>query len=283
MMSVDAPLRARNLLLVLLLSAVMLAPAYAGDAVEVEGADQDATSPGQAPDGLREAGQAGDDGSVVLVLAPEDRPIVTVIGVEDGATSEGIGITPDDLAVPTELEEMIAYLAEGYVQPDAELDIEGALAIALCQNHDLNSKRLAAAAACQGVKVQWTQLRPQLGIQAKGFWQETDTSNVPMEIPVPGQDPIVIDFAATNEGEFQQTLALGLTQRIYDFGLTTDLIDIAEATHAIEKYTVDMAEQQLVHDVIAAYYKYNLALGQARIRDDELALASEMHRQTQPW
>ena len=42
-----------------------------------------------------------------------------------------------------------------------------------------------------------------------------------------------------------EALALSLTQRIYDFGLTTDLIDIAEATHAIEKYTVDMSEQQL--------------------------------------
>ena len=40
MTSLHAPLCARNLLLILLLFATMLAPAYAGDAVEVEGADQ---------------------------------------------------------------------------------------------------------------------------------------------------------------------------------------------------------------------------------------------------
>jgi len=202
------------------------------------------------------------------------------MAADEAAPWEHFSITVGDLSMPTELAEMIQHLAVGYVQPHPELSVEDALRTALTHNHNLNSARLSAAAACQGIKVQWTDLMPQLSLQAKGYYQASNASTDPIEIPGPDDEPIEFDFAADAD-ELQRQLALSLTQRIYDFGLTNDLIDVAESQHAIQKYTVDMTEQQLVSDVISAYFQFNLALGQARVRDDELTLARELLRQAE--
>lgn len=216
---------------------------------------------------------------VAVVLAPVDPTADTAAEPEELAW-DPLSITVEQLSLPTDLEEMIEFLSANYERPGAQLAIEEALATALTYNHDLNSKRLAAAAACQGVEVQWADLRPQLSLQAKGYLTESNANTDPIEFGGPDEEPTVIDIAGPQD-EVQRQLALSLTQRIYDFGITHDLIDIAEAQHAIQKYTVDMAEQQLVSDVISAYFTFNLALGLIKIHDDEFELAEELLRQAE--
>lgn len=266
-------------LVCVLLAAALLpwsTPAGATDVVEVmqaggiESAEPSAEStPSEEQDSVE----------VVAILAPAD-PAEMAAGEPEELEWEPLSITVEELSLPTDLEEMLAFLTTDYTQPDAELEIEEALTTALTYNHDLNSKRLAAAAACQGVEVQWADLRPQLSLQAKAYLQQTNANTDPIEIDAGEGDPLVIDIAGPQD-EVQRQLALSLTQRIYDFGVTNDLIDIAKAQHAIRKHTVDMAEQQLVHDVITAYYTFNLALGLAKVRDDELQLAAEFLRQAE--
>ncbi|MBN2081708.1 TolC family protein [bacterium] len=216
-----------------------------------------------------------------VVLPPETEAVEQYAVPPTGVEWMPLSITVSELCLPTDIDEMINYLAEGYFQPDPEMTIEEALATAVTYNHDLNSRRLAAAAACQGIDVQWADLLPQLSLSAKGYWTDNDASSEPITIPIEGQDPVVIDLSGGAQRDFHQQLALSLTQRIYDFGLTNDLIDVAESQHAIKKYTVDMTEQQLVYNVITAYYQFNLALGQARVRDDELKLSRELLRQAE--
>jgi outer membrane protein TolC len=188
-----------------------------------------------------------------------------------------LALSVEDFRVPTDHQTLINYLAEDYVAYEAEVTLEQAVELALTHNHDLNSKRMSAAAACQGVKVNWADLRPQLSLQGKAFYQETNAGTISIGPPDEQESP---DLSLSTEGELIKSLAISLTQRIYDFGLTNDLIDLSSAQHAIEYYTVQMAEQQLVHDVIVGYYTYNLALGQLRIRSDELTLSEEFLRQT---
>jgi outer membrane protein TolC len=250
---------------------VLQAPAFAAnEAVEIEPAEAAENSDGQ---------DTGD--AVVLVKAGDDtEPLEPseLAGTEDALTATAL--TVETLVMPTELSELIAFLSEDYQQYHEDLSIEEALVIALKHNHDLNSKRLTAAAATKDIDIRWTDLNPQLSMQGSIGYQWTNASSEPMEIPIPGSDPVEIPTSDGSGNDLQRSLAFSLTQRIYDFGLTNDLIDVAEAQHAIQKYTVDMAEQQLVHDVIAAYYRFNLALGQARVRDNEVKLANELLRQT---
>ena len=213
------------------------------------------------------------------VLAPDEEGAVPL----PDRQQTPLTITVEDLSLPTDIQDLINYLSEGYMQPVAELSLEESIAIALTHNHDLNSKRLTAAAACKGIDVEWAALRPQLSAQAKGYWMTYNASKSgPLNLMDGDGEPFTLDLSSNPGGnDFHRTLALSLTQRIYDFGLSNDLIDVAEAQHAIQVYTVDMAEQQLVHDVIEAYYQFNLALGFARIRDDELSLANELLRQAE--
>jgi len=243
--------------------------AWADDAVEVETGERQpeiAVWPVEEP--------AVEVTTAFAELVPVEEPDLSL-------ALEPLVLKAQQYEVPTEIGELIDYLAVGYEQPHTELTLEEAVALALKHNHDLNSKRLSAAAACAGVEVNWAALRPQLGIQAKAYIQDTNANTDPIEIPVPDADPIVIDVSGGGEHDIRRSLAISLTQRIYDFGLTNDLIDVAEAQHAIEYHTVEMTEQQLVHDVVSAYYQFNLALGYARIHHDELRLAEEFLRQTQ--
>ena len=246
---------------------------------EQDNADQAAEEP--AEESVGEPVEFGPVTEVSVVLPPKASEDEQYAAPPVDVDWMPLSITVSELCLPTELDEMISYLAEGYFQPDPEMTIEEALATAVTYNHDLNSQRLAAAAACQGIKVQWANLLPQLSLSAQGYWTDNDASTEPITIPIEGQDPIVIDLSGGPQSDFHQQLALILTQRIYDFGLTNDLIDVAESQHAIQKYTVDMTEQKLVYDVITAYYQFNLALGQARVRDDELKLSRELLRQAQ--
>jgi len=241
-----------------------------------------AATPVLATESFRDVQPAGDAEVIVeksLVLSPltEGEDPVTLL------SDAPLTLTVEDLSLPTDIQDLIEYLSEGYSQPVAELTLDEAIALALTHNHDLNSKRLSAAAACKGIDVEWSALYPQLSLSAKGYWQASNaTKSPPLEIPNGDDDPIVLDLSANPSGnDFHRQLALGLTQRIYDFGLSRDLIDVAEAQHAITKYTVDMAEQQLVNSVVESYYQFNLALGFARIRDDELKLANELLRQAE--
>jgi outer membrane protein len=197
--------------------------------------------------------------------------------------------TPDvidvtSLQLPTDLSELITRLAENYVQPDAELSIEDAIGLAVVYNHNLNSKRLDAAASVKDVEAVWTGYRPQLGMQGKGYWQDSNVNTDPRSIPVQLADGSTFDLGTILGGQksddFHRSLAFSLTQKIYDFGITQDLVDTAEAQHALKKHTLDMTEQQLVHDVVAAYYAFNLALAANRVRDNEMQLAQEILRQT---
>jgi outer membrane protein TolC len=222
---------------------------------------------------------AGDEQSVEIPLA---TPLTTEVSslqlsATDASLPQGILVVADDerdgsldwrplsidsVIAPADPRQLLEYLKQDYSVPDAALSLEQAITIALENNHGLNSRRLQAAAATKDVRVNWTALKPQINAQGRAFWQYSNVR------PQGGQETGLL-----------QNLALSLTQRIYDFGLTSDLIDLAEARHAIEHFAVSTAEQQLVTDVAESYLNYNLTLGQARIRWDELRLAEEVLRQ----
>lgn len=191
-------------------------------------------------------------------------------------------IDVSSLQLPSDLSGLIEELSTGYIQPNAELSLEDAIEIAVAYNHNLNSKRLEAAASLKDVDAIWTEYRPQLGMQAKGYYQDSNVDTGEYVIPLPDGSELDLSDAFGSAGEdFHRSLALSLSQKIYDFGITNFRVDAAEAQHAMQKHTMDMAEQQLVHDVVAAYYQFNLALAQNRVRDNELELAHEILRQTQ--
>jgi outer membrane protein TolC len=182
---------------------------------------------------------------------------------------------PIDLAgllAPSDPAELVKLLAQNYNPADPELSLEDAIAIALKNNHGLNQQRLTAESAVQDVKVNWTALRPQLSATGRAGWSYSNSGGGAAGGGTGG---------GTSNNGLVENLALSLTQRIYDFGLTTNLVDLAKARLAIEHYAVASAEQQLVSDVTTAYLNFNLALGQARIRWDELRLAEEALRETQ--
>ncbi len=186
-----------------------------------------------------------------------------------------------DVVLPTNNSELIRYLAEGYFPQESELSIDEALALALENNHALNAKRLSAVAACQGIAINWTALNPQLNLQSKVFLMRSDAKAT--SVTIAGKDGEEDKTFSLGGGEESLigSLALSLTQRIYDWGLTNRQIDISRAQYSIQNFTVDMAEQQLVTAVITGYYQFSQALGQVRIRRDELSLASEFLRQAQ--
>jgi outer membrane protein TolC len=204
-----------------------------------------------------------DDGRPISASEPDLKPI----------DLEG-------LLAPSTPDELVKFLAQNYQPGDQELSLEDAIALALKNNHGLNQQRLTAEAAVQDVKVNWTALRPQLSASGKGSWSWTNSHSAPQVINIPGQAPITIGGQPQQTG-LVENLTLSLTQRIYDFGLTTNLIDLAKARLAIQHYAVSAAEQQLVDQVTVSYLDYNLALGQARIRWDELRLAEEALREAQ--
>ena len=173
--------------------------------------------------------------------------------------------------LPTDESELIRYLAEGYFPRETELTIDEAVAIALERNHDLNSKRLSAAAACQGVAINWAALRPELDLQAKAYARDNNAKS----------SATGGSTQTSSQNQTTTSLAFTLTQRIYDWGLTNKLIDVARAQYAIRNAAVDMAEQQLVANVIGSYYQFSEALGETRIRQDELALAEAVLSQAQ--
>lgn len=180
-------------------------------------------------------------------------------------------INLQDVVLPTDTANMIQYLAAGYFPQESQLTLDEAVDIALKHNHDLNSQRLIAIAACKGVDINWAALMPQLSLQAKAYWQRNDAHNAAGGSASGG----------SKENSMLSSLALTITQQIYDWGLTHHLIDASRAQYAIQNYSVDMAEQQLVANVIASYYLFSSALGQTRIRRDELALARMLLGQAQ--
>ncbi|MCB1187031.1 TolC family protein [bacterium] len=177
----------------------------------------------------------------------------------------------DKLRTTADPRDILLSLASEYEQPLPELTLGEALEMAIINNHALNSARLTAQAACQAVDVNWTALRPQVSLSANTYFQfdnaakSTNTNQ---------------NSNSSTEGKNIRNLALGITQRIYDFGLTRDLVDSAEARHAIQVQTVDMTEQQLVQSVVDSYWDFNLALGEVKIRKNEVELSEEFLRQS---
>ena len=153
-----------------------------------------------------------------------------------------------------------------------ELSLYASLALALRYNHNLAQRKLEAAAACAAIEINWADLRPQLNINARTFTRFSSG-----EASTGGGGGTSSD----DEGELTSQLSLNLTQRIYDWGLNSNLVERDRALHAVRVHAVDSAEQQLVFNVIAAYYQFSQALGQLRIRMDALQLAREFLRQTQ--
>ena len=112
-------------------------------------------APALAAPSLRDVGPAADqatadtaDGVVIesrAVLAPEEDGSIAL----SDSTGTPLTITVENLSLPTDIQDLIDYLSEGYLQPVTELTLEQAIAVALEHNHDLNSKRLSAAAACR--------------------------------------------------------------------------------------------------------------------------------------
>lgn len=176
-----------------------------------------------------------------------------------------------DVVLPTDTASLIPYLAEGYFPQDTQLSLDEAVALALKHNHDLNSQRLTAMAACKGIDINWDALKPQISLLAKAYWQRDNSHTTSGAAAT----------AKTDQDTLLSSMALSLTQRIYDWGLTHRLLDASRAQYAIQNYSVDMAEQQLVANVIAGYYLFSSALGQTRIRRDELALAQMLLGQAQ--
>lgn len=204
---------------------------------------------------------------IELMAVPEsdlalDPTLSPVVG--EGTDDRFRPLSLESMMAPADPAQLLQYLKEDYAVPDSALTLEAAIRIALENNHGLNSRRLQAAAAVKDININWTALKPQLSATGRTFWQYTNAG------PTANQETGNI-----------QSVALSLTQRIYDFGLTSDLIDLAEARHAIEHFAVSTAEQQLVNDVTVAFLDYNLALGRARIRLDEFRLAQEVLRQSQ--
>jgi outer membrane protein len=222
----------------------------------------------------------------VQLAAAANVPDVTtaVTGLQplgiDGQWSP-LKIDLNDVVLPTDNSDLIRYLAEGYFPQEAELSIDEALSIALEHNHALNAKRLSAAAACQGIDINWTALNPQLSLQSKVYFTRGDAKATSVTIAGKDGEPDKTFSLGGIEKSVIGTLALSLTQRIYDWGLTNRQIDISRAQYSVQNFTVDMAEQQLVSAVITGYYQFSEALGQVRIRRDELSLAGEFLRQAQ--
>lgn len=270
-------LRRCALLGLLLLALCPLGMATADDAVQVvNGGDEaGATVKGAAQDVL--SGEQLAPVDPTALPDPLDQPPVEPAG-EAAVPFNPTPIDITTLSIPADREQLLKHLSEGYSQPYAEITLEDALAMALEHNHDLNSKRLSAAAACVGVKINWTALRPQLSLRGQAYQPHSNVSTKPISIPLPDGSSFTLNLGSTAD-EFTETLALNLTQTIYDFGLTNDLIDASKAQFAIQNYTVEMAEQQLLNSVTAAYLNFTLALGQLRIREDELRLADEILRQ----
>jgi outer membrane protein TolC len=257
--TVRRPTLAARLLLVACLLLVL--PAYAEDSVDI--------TPAPAPT---------DPPVVVLEIQPETMPSA----VQPAVAPPPVPIEPlglDSFLAPSDPGQLLAYLAQDYVPPEPTLSLEDAIRLALANNHGVNQQRLTAAAAVQDVRVNWAALKPQLSARGNIGWSYTNSHPQPTVINIPGQAPITFGGGGGGASGPTETVALNLTQRIYDFGLTADMIDLAEARHAIEHYAVTVAEQRLVDDVAFAYLNYSLALGFARIRVDEVRLAEEILRQ----
>lgn len=176
-----------------------------------------------------------------------------------------------DVVLPADTASLIMYLAEGYFPQESQLNLDQAVAIALLHNHDVNSQRLTAVAACKSIDIDWAALKPQVSLQAKAYWQRDNSHSAAGAAA----------STADNQDAMLSSAALSLTQRIYDWGLSHRLLDTSRAQFAIQNCSVDMAEQQLVANVIASYYLFSSALGQTRIRRDELALAQMLLGQAQ--
>ncbi len=174
-------------------------------------------------------------------------------------------------SMPSGHDDLIRYIIEGYDNPDQALSLDEAIQLALAHNHSLNSQRLKAAAATKDKQIVWADLKPQLGLQARAFQQWTFDRKT-TALPAGGST------SADVTGDPTVSVALELTKRIYDWGLSAHLVDAAEARHAIQYYSTGIAEDELIYNVISAYYSYNLALGQLRVRRDEMDLSLEFLR-----
>lgn len=187
-------------------------------------------------------------------------------------------LRPEDYTVPTDINKLIEFLARDYQPLETDLTLDEAIQLALTHNHAMNSARLNAMAACEGISINWAALRPQLNLTTKAYYTDSNLNAPTFDT---GQGSGSIDFTGASAPDLKSQAVFSLTQRIYDFGMTNDLIDVAEAQHSIQNYSVDMAEQQLVDNVVNAYYNFNVALAQVRIRMDELDLSHEFLRQAQ--
>ncbi|MCC7477554.1 TolC family protein [bacterium] len=260
---------------------VMLAgqPVQADDAVDVlpsqppaAGADPDSTD--GAEETQDESSAEGYDAQRLLLAdagqpaAGDDVPLLQPL---DSSMDLRPRFDPALPSLPSGHEELISYIIEGYDNPDQALSLHAALELALAHNHSLNSQRLRAAAATKEKQIVWADLRPQIGMQAQASQQWTLDRKT---TALPGGGSTSADVT----GDPTLSVALEVTKRIYDWGLSSRLVDSAEARHAIEYYSTGIAEDQLIYDVIFAYYGYNLALGQLRVRRDELDLAVEFLR-----
>lgn len=251
------------------------------------------TGMAQAQPPVVEAGDAAPQPGPAQVIVAQDPPQPAAAGPDGGTETtwlQPLGIDEAwsplnldlrDVILPTDNSDLIMYLAQGYYPQEAELTLDQALALALEHNHALNAKRLSAVAACQGIDINWTALNPQLNLSSKVFMLRSDAQATSVTIKgEEGEADKTFSFGGGEESPIG-SIALSLTQRIYDWGLTHRLLDVSRAQYSIQNYAVDIAEQQLVSAVITGYYQFSQALGQVRIRRDELALAGEFLRQAQ--
>ncbi len=179
----------------------------------------------------------------------------------------------DQLRSTADPRQILLSLASEYEQPLPELTLAEALDMAIANNHALNSARLSAQAACSRVDINWKALKPQVNLSGSTYFQFDNE-----EPASDGEGGF--SFTSGIEGNNIRSMAISITQRIYDFGLTRDMVDSAETRHAIQTQAVDMTEQQLVQSVVESYWDFNLALGELKIRKNEVELSEEFLRQS---
>jgi outer membrane protein len=261
---------------VLLAALIVSQTALAGDSVAVVTLVPAVFPRVEAP---QHAAVAQEQGSATPSTNPPD-----FLGDLDDDYWSPFSINLDKILLPTDYQDLVDYLAEGYTAQAAELTLADALELALVHNPGMNESRLNAAAAAKDSAVQRSALFPQLSLSAGSSWTNSDAGSgsptTTQSVTRNHSTGQTATGSADNENAVL-SLSLSLSQKIYDFGRTNNLIDVSRAQAAAQAYTTALKEQQLVNSVSTSYYRFSAALGQARLARDELQLAEESLSHTQ--
>jgi len=199
-------------------------------------------------------------GSLLLAINIASAAIAYAAVPEQTTATEIDPVTPFTTATLIEM----PYSVEGGNGTNISLD--DAIKYALENNHNLASSRISVAAAIKGAEVAWRDRLPKINLEASGSWQANNFHSYSTQV--------------ADGNDLHRFLGFSLTQPLYDFGYRNNLIDVEKARVSVEQQAVYIAEQQLVAEVINAYYIYNLKLGELQIRQNELLFAQELHRQS---